>query len=148
MDADHILAVSKEYMKEGDPVYIATDEKDRKFFKPLTDYYDVKFLDDFLNEDHVLKNVNKNYYGMIEQIVAANGETFIGTWWSTFTGYINRMRGYMGRVDRSHYYPKNFKNEMQKWVEPNGGGWWREWPTGWTDIDIPYKHEGYATQLE
>jgi len=135
VDADHILGVSKDVMDKGFPVYIATDEKKRDFFKPLTDYYDVKFLDDFLKDEGVLEGVNKNYFGMIEQIVAANGETFIGTWWSTFTGYINRMRGYMGRVDRSFYYPKNFKNEMQKWAEPTGGGWWREWPTAWTDID-------------
>jgi hypothetical protein len=51
---------------------------------------------------------------MIEQIVAANGEAFIGTWWSTFTGYINRMRGYMGRI-------------LAKPKETIGSLWWWRW---------------------
>jgi hypothetical protein len=55
--ADDILAIAKEYMDKGSPVYIATDEHKRDFFKPLTDYYDVKFLDDFLNDEKVLVRV-------------------------------------------------------------------------------------------
>ena len=31
---------------------------------------------------------------MIEQVVAARGETFHGMFHSSFSGYINRLRGY------------------------------------------------------
>jgi hypothetical protein len=33
-----------------------------------------------------LSNVNKNYFGMIDQVVASKGRVFVGTWFSTFTG--------------------------------------------------------------
>ena len=30
------------------------------------------------------------------QVVCSRGEMFTGTWFSTFSGYITRMRGYLG----------------------------------------------------
>jgi hypothetical protein len=79
--------MSKSKLKEGDTVYIATDERDKSFFQPLKDHYDVVFLDDF--HDELGHHVNTNYYGMIDQLVASRGRTFFGCWFSTFTGYIN-----------------------------------------------------------
>lgn len=78
-----------------------------------------------------LKNVNPNYLGMIDQVVCTGarcvqydtsfmtGEMlscisnhfihkicshFIGTWFSTFTGYITRMRGYKGYSDKTVWF--------------------------------------------
>ena len=31
---------------------------------------------------------------MLDQLVASKGRVFFGTWWSTLSGYVNRMRGY------------------------------------------------------
>jgi len=116
-------------------VYIATDEQNHAMFEPMRKRYNVRFLSDFLDRG-LLKGVNKNWYGMIEQIVCSHADKFVGTWWSTFTGYINRMRGYFGRDKQSWYYPRNWKYEMQAFRSPDGQtGWWREWPTAWTDID-------------
>lgn len=42
--------------------------------------------------------------GMIDQVVCTRGEIFVGTWFSTFTGYITRMRGYMGYSDKTVYF--------------------------------------------
>ncbi len=77
VDANHMLGVSKEYMvkpnpntnpcahpnptpnlnlnpqDKGTPLYIATDEHEREFFKPLREYYDVKFLDVFIRVEKV-----------------------------------------------------------------------------------------------
>jgi hypothetical protein len=50
-------------------------------------------LDDFLQQGY-LKDVNPNLFGMIEQIILSHSNKFMGTWWSTFTGYSNRMRGF------------------------------------------------------
>jgi hypothetical protein len=41
---------------------------------------------------------------MIDQVVCTRGDIFVGTWFSTFTGYITRMRGYLGYPDTSVYF--------------------------------------------
>ena len=53
------------------------------------------FLGDIL-KDGALGGVNPNYYGMIESIACSRASVFAGTYWSTFTGYIHRLRGYHG----------------------------------------------------
>lgn len=37
---------------------------------------------------------------MIDQLVASRGKIFFGCWFSTFTGYINRIRGYHSVKDK------------------------------------------------
>ena len=37
-----------------------------------------------------------NYFPLVEQIVASRGRIFIGTFLSTFSAYIARLRGYYG----------------------------------------------------
>jgi len=80
IDADVIYNNVKDKLQEGATVYIATDERDKKFFGPLKEHYNVFFLDDFKKE---LEGVNKNYYGMIDQLVASRGRLFFGCWHST-----------------------------------------------------------------
>ena len=63
-DAPKIYDVSKSKLNQGETIYIATDERDKAFFKPLMDKYDVVFLDDFHDQ---LEGVNTNYFGMIDQ---------------------------------------------------------------------------------
>ena len=48
-------------------------------------------LDDFRD---LIKGINTNYYGMLDQLIASKGQVFCGTWFSTSSGYVNRMRGY------------------------------------------------------
>jgi hypothetical protein len=91
ISAEDILSNTRDELTEGAVIYIATDERDKAFFDPLKQFYDVKFMDDFKNE---LANVNTNYYGMIDQLVASRGQKFFGCWHSTFTGFIARIRGY------------------------------------------------------
>jgi hypothetical protein len=78
-------------------LYIATDEQDKRFFEPfMKGPFTVKFLKNYLNEEQikqVVPDFSMNHIGMIEQVVCANAHTFIGTPFSTFTGYITRMRG-------------------------------------------------------
>ncbi len=75
-------------------IYVSTDERNVSFFAPLMKEYIVRFLHDYTNELHSGGGkVNRNHIGMIEQVICANAHTFIGTPYSTFTGYITRMRG-------------------------------------------------------
>jgi len=91
LSAPELLERSKGKLYPGGVVYIATDERDKSFFDPFRSEYDIVFLDDY---KHVLHGINENYYGMLDQLVASKGRVFIGTFFSTLSGYINRMRGY------------------------------------------------------
>jgi GDP-fucose protein O-fucosyltransferase len=95
-DAHQMIAAN--FFESQRTVYIATDEKDKSFFNPLRQHHTVLFLHDF---DHLIQGIDPNYYGMIEQLVCAKGDKFVGTFYSTFTGYINRVRGYHAQNTRS-----------------------------------------------
>ena len=74
--------------------------------------------------------------GMIHTIVASRGRVFVGTYFSTFSGYINRMRGYHGMTMKKSYYgTKDRKTAVHTWGTIPGGVFAKEWPTGWIGID-------------
>mmetsp|Transcript_25212 Transcript_25212/g.36969 ORF Transcript_25212/g.36969 Transcript_25212/m.36969 type:complete len:317 (-) Transcript_25212:129-1079(-) len=142
-NADELYEVSKNELEEGMTVYIATDERDKEFFRPLADRYDLLFLDDFIPE---LKSINTNYYGMIDQIICTRSRYFFGTWWSTFSGYINRIRGYHGEkrvlpgyenglLPSWYFAPLDKKDEMRVYWPSRKRFFMREFPTSWRDID-------------
>ena len=59
-------------------------------------------------------------------------QVFAGTYFSTFTGYIHRMRGYHGLGEQTYYHSPGRRDaaRMEKSV---GHGFSREWRAGWTD---------------
>lgn len=74
---------------------------------------------------------------MIDAIVASRGRAFSGTFYSTFSGYITRMRGYYGMSKFTAWYSWNPKKyEMQKgpFFDPSST-FNREFPVGWVAID-------------
>ena len=121
--------------KPDEILYIATDEKNRAFFEPIKKHHQLRFLDDYL-EKAGLADIEKQYWGMIESIIASRGRMFVGTWHSTFSSYIMRLRGYYGESKMSNYYayrPRRF--EMIRFHYPFGNYAAREWPTAWLGID-------------
>jgi hypothetical protein len=143
IDAEEIYNNVRDVLEENSTIFIATDERNMTFFDPLKEHYHLYFLHDFMD---IISDVNKNYYGMLDQLVASRGRTFIGTFYSTFTGYINRIRGYhaqkdkflgheLGRINSFFYAPKKMKYEMQHYRSIKGPMWAREFPIGWRDID-------------
>lgn len=133
----------KDLITEGATIYIATDEQDKTFFKVFHKHYNVYFLDDF---KHELEGVNTNFYGMLDQRIASRGRRFIGTYYSTFTGYINRMRGYHSQMDKAdgwdqgiidswYYVPLYQKDALRKYQPVNNPMWAREFPVAWRDLD-------------
>jgi hypothetical protein len=83
---------------------------------------------------------------MIDQRVASRGRTFIGCHQSTFTGYINRMRGYHSQKDKvegweqgaipSYYYvPLEEKYVLRKYSPLSPPLWAREFPKAWRDLN-------------
>lgn len=81
IDAQQIYDNVKDVLADGTTIYIATDERDKNFFRVLQEHYDVLFMDDFLPQ---LEGVNKNHFGMIDQLVASRGRVFFGCWHSTY----------------------------------------------------------------
>lgn len=152
-EADKIYRVSKDKLVPNATVYIATDERNKTFFKPLADKYDVVYLDDMM---HLLEGVNTNFYGMIDQLIASRGRTFFGCWFSTFTGYINRIRGYhankaqkpgfeKGLIMDSFYYAlEDRKYHMQEFYPVKKSFYAREFPTSWRLIDKGIEELGSA----
>jgi len=141
--ADELYEISKDALHQGSTIYIATDERDKSFFKPFKENYDLVFLDDFLD---VIPTVNTNYYGMIDQLVAYKSRVFFGTWWSTLSGYVNRMRGYYitknklegykdGSMYSYYFFPEGRINDMRQYMPVRNAIWIREFPISWRDID-------------
>mmetsp|Transcript_61717 Transcript_61717/g.72122 ORF Transcript_61717/g.72122 Transcript_61717/m.72122 type:complete len:177 (-) Transcript_61717:66-596(-) len=143
LPAEQLYDNSKDQLTPGSTVFIATDERNKKFFDPLGKHYDLCYLDDFA---HLLEGINTNYYGMLDQLIASKGRVFFGTWFSTFSGYINRMRGYYttkkkigeyqdGLMTSWYFYPPDRKFEMVQYKSVRLPIYMREFPTAWRDID-------------
>eukprot|EP00934_Nitzschia_sp_Nitz4_P008577 Nitzschia sp. Nitz4//scaffold179_size51476//34375//36661//NITZ4_006929-RA/size51476-augustus-gene-0.1-mRNA-1//1//CDS//3329539225//8567//frame0 len=143
IEATQIYENVKDVLVENSTIYIATDEKDKSFFEPIMKHYNVYFMSDF---KHLLGDINTNYMGMLDQRVASRGRMFIGAYYSTFTGYINRMRGYhsqkdklpgweKGEINSYFYVPLRHKLAMKTYKSIHAPMWSREFPTGWRDID-------------
>jgi hypothetical protein len=141
VDAKILLEMAQRKIPRNTVLYVATDERNKSFFDPLKQLYDVVFLDDF--HDQALQGVNTNFYGMIDQLVASRSRTFFGCWFSTFTGYIMRLRGYHqsnqntdGILPTSWYYvlPDRF-DHMQKYYPVKKSFFAREFPTSWRLLD-------------
>lgn len=144
VEASEIYEQTKKVLKEGSTVYIATDERDQSFFQVLKEHYDVLFLDDF--HEALGDDVNTNFYGMVDVLIATRSRYFFGVWFSTFTGYINRLRGYHATNDKTPGYEKgiipswyyalsvNF-DQMQHYIPLRLQFWAREFPTAWRLIN-------------
>ena len=135
LDAEQWYNNTKEIWKPGELLYIATDEHNKTWFDPIKMHHPIKFLDDYWDLAK-LGDVDGTFLGMIDTIIASHGRTFSGTWWSTFSGYVNRMRGYLGYSMKDSWYsylPR--KTELQEWEYPHGNYPAREWAISWIGID-------------
>jgi hypothetical protein len=91
----------------------------------------IRFLRDYQKAGYI-PHANPNTLGMIESIVGSRAKVFAGTYYSTFTGYIHRLRGYHGLGEATYYHSKSFVFALQK-TKSVGHGFSREWRAGWTD---------------
>jgi hypothetical protein len=126
---------TKEIWKPKEILYIATDERNKTFFDDLALHHDLRYLDDYF-ELAGLRSMDPNYFGMIDTIIASRGRAFAGTFFSTFSGYINRLRGHHGITMMDSWYSfLDKKTRMHEWVDVNTHIFSFEWPTGWVGID-------------
>jgi len=129
---------TKEIWRANEILYIATDERDRSFFDDFRRQHSgpLRFFDDYKVLAGI-DSIDPTQYGMIETIVASRGTMFAGTWFSTFTGYIVRLRGYYGMSKFYTYYSwLERKYAMHHWADVGFASVFaREYPVGWTGID-------------
>ncbi|KAL7532702.1 hypothetical protein ACHAXR_006532 [Thalassiosira sp. AJA248-18] len=144
LEADEIYNHSRAEIPDGSTVFVATDHQGKPFFKPLAKHYDLVFLNDFKEE---LKDVNTNFFGMIDQLVASRGRVFFGCYHSTFSGFIFRIRGYhaqkekldgweQGKIHNSFYYTgEKEKYSYEHYLPVHSPIYSREFPVSWRNID-------------
>ena len=80
-------------------------------------------LQDFKRE---LGDLNPNYYGMVDQIICSRAEKWAGAFWSTFSAFIHRLRGYHGLGEESYYHTPGKLMDLRQ-PRRSGPGWTRDW---------------------
>ena len=113
---------------EHSTLYVATDDPS-EWLDDLREYYNVLIFQNV--SDALNPPPDPKFVGPVEQLVASRAKIFFGTWWSTFTGYIMRIRGHLGLESSSFYTMKDYRDEMTQFHACQGRGWWREWPSMW-----------------
>jgi hypothetical protein len=154
---DMIYNTTFDVLEANSTIYIATNERNSSYFDMLKSRY---FMSDF---HYLLEGISRRHYGMIEQLIIARGRTFIGTFLSTFTAYVNRVRGYHSQKQKAdgyqlglinsyynpitngyhntaygsnlHLSPDTIKVLMRQYRPLTVGFFSREFPLGWRDID-------------
>lgn len=136
-------STTQEVWLKNEILYIATDDKDTaKSFEPFRKAgHKLYFLNDF-TEMAGLDKLDPNWMGMIDVVVASRGRAFAGTFRSTFTGYINRLRGYYGLSMKDSWFGQPDKKEMMHEFNDehskyhvNLDTYAKEWPDAWIGID-------------
>ena len=169
LPAGRILDNTQRIWRRGELVYVATDERvdprpgfdpltpatrrDLSFFAPITTVLRTAFLAHAYKG--VLERDTPSYWlGCIEQLVCARARTFVGTYFSTFTSYIQRLRGYMGDVRHTGFlythmrYPEQYRRSTPRggvgrmgpsWSQMPGShpSWAREYAEGWEGTEAP-----------
>lgn len=144
VSADEIYEISRDIVPENTTVYIGTDERNKTFFDPLKEHYHVSFLDDYL---HLIPDLNPSYYGMLDQLITSKSRNFFGCWFSTFTSYVNRLRGYHSQLENSagyesgvinsyYYAMPDRKMAMREFWPVKKAFHAREFPRSWLNIDM------------
>jgi hypothetical protein len=135
LPAERICAELRPHVPAGALLYVATDEADRSFFRPLGEVYELCFFSDL----HPRDGLAIETIGAAEQLLCASAERFVGTRLSTFSGYINRLRGYGAAADTGFYFtdgiaePEPAAGHPTWWATGRAGTpiWGREYPEAW-----------------
>ena len=139
ISADEWNATLADWVRPKEVLFVLSDETDATWFAPLAAQFRLFFLRDF--EDLLADLDDPNARGMVEQLVAAapNCRTFTGTFFSTFSSYVARLRAYYDHAPDTFFYaaPPAKKRVLHDTVAPHYPFFNREWPLAWTGIDRP-----------
>jgi hypothetical protein len=124
----------------GTCLYIATDETDRNFFRTIRNHYESYFIEDC--KSAIPPGMSVAHLACIEQMVCTFALVFVGTRLSTFSAYINRLRGYYGASDKNVYFTDGSPGSQMddegsppfswiNWLRRGNPLWGREFKEGW-----------------
>jgi hypothetical protein len=124
----------------GEIIYVATDQSAPHFLDALRKTHTVYIWKDFFEAKggNVLTDVDipSGIIGQIEQVICAGGRSFAGTDFSTFSGFIPRLRAYMDAPDKGVYV--NTRKLFKPWdTKPalDGYDYFHENPMTWKWLD-------------
>jgi len=133
LSAMDILKVFKTKIPLNSVIYIATDEKNLSFFDILNKHYKIYYFNSFKNDPFILNTLtNNNFIGMIEQMICKDGFHFFGTYYSTFTHYIIRQRGY---INNKNTWYTNMEHNYLKQINKIPCNWENEYPDSWENLN-------------
>lgn len=101
--ASDIYSVIKDWVADGEVLYIATNEIHLSFFDDLRSHYKVYFLESF-QRIAALDELSIGMIPMLEPVILSHGKIFTGSWTSTLSAYAVRLRGYMGKPNNTSMY--------------------------------------------
>ncbi|KAL1520402.1 hypothetical protein AB1Y20_021988 [Prymnesium parvum] len=140
--ANQTLSNVAPLLREGEVLYLATDESDPTFFDVWRRRHPqiYRWADLFGEATGGLLRgvaVDRKLIGCIEQAICAMGRRFIGTQHSTFSGYITRLRGFIGAPDTLIYHhnrPWSASHARNEQMQPahDGRNYMDEDPVMWT----------------
>lgn len=91
------------YNIKNNKLLIVSDEKDKNYFDCLNKEYNTLYIQDFIP-----KYLDSSEKGLVMMIVASYSESFIGTFKSTFSSMIQRLRRFNGFLDEYKFlYPQD-----------------------------------------
>ena len=105
------------------------------------------FLNDFAG---ILPGLPYNMYGMMDQLISSVGARFAGTFASTFSGYIHRIRGYHDRAlvpDKGVYYinypyeEDSYQDSLEQNERWSNSVWWPQ-----DDAEL-YIHDSWSREF-
>ena len=123
-------------------LFVLTDEKDKTWFAPLeAAFAKIYYLHDF--QEEVADLYDPNALGMVEQVVASAKpcRLFTGTFFSTFSGYVARLRAYYGHAADTFFYaaPEAKHRVLHDTSDTIHAPFYnREWALAWNGLDQPW----------
>jgi hypothetical protein len=120
----------------GEIIYVATDQSNEHFLDALRKTHEVYVWKDFFGPkgNNILTDLDipGGIIGQIEQVICAGGRSHAGTDFSTFSGFIPRLRAYMDAPDKGIYL--NTRKQFRPWntkPELEGDDYFHENPKTW-----------------
>jgi hypothetical protein len=100
VSAESIVAHTANLFSLGQTIYVATDEQDAEFLRPLRERYDIVTFSQL--DPEVISAIPRHWMGIVETLIcAAAPERFAGTRLSTFSARISILRGHMSLTPES-----------------------------------------------
>lgn len=133
--ATRLLRRADTFFVNNRAIFVATGEKNHSYFDPVKENYPhLYFLSDFDNILDTTPGFEPFMMKQVDQIVASHGRRFVGTYMSTFSAYILRLRGYLGKANNTATYVTNIDMTELGDSRPCGNPWASEYPSGWSNL--------------